>query len=86
MTRKVTARWWTWTPDIAALFAPVPEGWRAPNQVRVHPGKSHVTLRARFRTADGLVNTATIRLVRDCASGALTVVGATLTQDQAVPA
>jgi hypothetical protein len=77
--RKPCARVsWEWTPDVAALFLALPAGWTPPARVSVCPGKAHVTLLARFRTAEGHINTGKVRLERCCVTGDLEVVSSAI--------
>lgn len=69
---------WEWTPDVAALFGPLVTGWTPPARVTVCPGKAHVTLLARFRTAQGHINTGKVRLERCCVTGDMEVVSSAI--------
>lgn len=61
--------WLDWTPEIAALFRLVPADWTPPEKVRVCGSAHRRTWSARFRTPEGRVNTARLRLERDAQQG-----------------
>ena len=73
-----------WTPDVARLFGIVPSDWTPPAKVRISAGKAHNTVSARFRTSDGWINTARVRIERR--EGVLTIVDAGITRSFTVHA
>lgn len=60
--RLLPTVWLDWTPDVASLFALVPQDWSPPLRVRVSGGLRHTTFAARFLTPAGFHSTARVRL------------------------
>jgi hypothetical protein len=73
----VPTMWVDWNADVAQLFTLAPASWTPPAKVKICAGRIHNTVSARFRTSDGSITTARVRIER--VDGVLTVVRADMT-------
>lgn len=53
-----------WSPNMAAVFGKLVEGWTPPASVRISPGKHHVTVSGVFTDEKGLTLAARCRVER----------------------
>jgi hypothetical protein len=63
--KPAPAYWIDWTPEIAGMFdvfRVLTRGMDAPGRVRVYRGDRHVTVLARFTSAEGLCATAKVKV------------------------